>query len=80
MPCIGTGSAVVCGPGATEEVVRRPSGESRWCFQCRKRVPFVFTVTREIAPSYYDPWPAVECEPEGHNDGDLFPGRYREWD
>jgi hypothetical protein len=30
-------------------------------------------------PSYYGPYPLVvgEC---GHTDGDLFPGRVRQWD
>lgn len=79
MPCVSYGDAVVCLPGATE-VIRRESMGVKWCFVCRERVEFEFTVTREIAPSYYDPNPGVHCVPGHHWNGDLFPGRYREWD
>jgi hypothetical protein len=29
--------------------------------------------------SYYGPHASIECE-HGHSDGDIFPGRIREWD
>jgi hypothetical protein len=52
----------------------------RWCFECRRRVEFYFVVTDVIEqPSYYDPSCSIECE-RGHYDGDLFPGRFREWE
>lgn len=58
---------------------QRPDGE-RFCFVCRKRVAFTFTVMVPTDPeSYYGPSPSVECE-NGHWDGDLFPGRHRTWE
>lgn len=58
----------------------RPDGEPRWCFYCRKHVPFTFTVHVPVDErSYYGPHGTVECERQ-HRDGDLFPGRWREWD
>ena len=70
---------VVCGPGPMVERRREPQGE-RWCFQCRRRVDFDFVVRVEVEPSYWGPDASVECRPAGHIDGDLFPGRSREWD
>lgn len=59
---------------------QQASGEPRWCFVCRKVVPFTLTITVPVDPmSYYGPTPTVACE-HGHGDGDLFPGRFREWD
>lgn len=58
---------------------QRADGEPRWCFACRKRVPFTLTIRVPTEPmSYYGPSPSVACE-QGHVDGDLFPGGYREW-
>lgn len=72
---------IVCGPGPMKVVYREPHGEGHlWCFQCRKRVPFEFIVRRSTAEmDWYGPSPSVECA-AGHKDGDLFPGRVREWD
>lgn len=54
-------------------------GEPRWCFVCRKRVQFTRTVQVPVDPmSYYGPSVTVHCD-MGHTDGDLFPGRIREW-
>lgn len=51
----------------------------RWCFRCRKRVTFTRTVHVPTDPmSYYGPHTTIECE-RGHGNGDLFPGRWREW-
>lgn len=72
-------TVIVCGMADPVELIRRPSGEPRWCFHCRKVQPFVFTLTGDAESSYYDPSPAVRCE-AGHFDGDLFPGRNRIWD
>jgi len=69
------------GPGPVKEVKRMALG-SRWCFRCRARAEFV-TIVRayDCAPEvdYYGPWASIECE-HGHDDGDLFPGRFREWE
>lgn len=67
---------VLCGPHM-EETNREAIGE-RWCFVCRKRRPFYFVIHAPVEPSYYGPVPSIrgEC---GHLDGDVFPGRYREW-
>lgn len=63
----------------TEVYARRDDGV-RWCFRCRKRVPFTLIARRPVDPmSYYGPHFTVEC-PKGHADGDCFPGTYREWD
>lgn len=52
---------------------------ARWCFRCRKRVPFTITVHAPVdRMSYYGPHVSVECERE-HADGDCFPGTIREW-
>ena len=41
---------------------------------------FVFVVTAPVGPSYYGPSLSVQCAACGTSDGDLFPGRTREWD
>lgn len=52
----------------------------RWCFRCRKRRLFVqFTHVPDDPMSYYGAHYTVSCL-SGHDDGDLFPGRYREWE
>ncbi len=60
-----------------EEVVREDIGE-RWCFQCRKRREFQYVVMAPVGMSWYGPSPSIRCEC-GAIDGDLFPGREREW-
>jgi hypothetical protein len=63
-----------------ELVSEEPNGEVRWCFVCRKRVPFVLRIMRPVdRMSYYGPNASVKCE-RGHQDGDCFPGTYREWE
>lgn len=62
-----------------EEIVRESQGE-RWCFRCRKQREFVYTVSAPTEPSYYGPNPAVRCTVCDLIDGDLFPGRSREWE
>jgi hypothetical protein len=57
----------------------RPDGEPRWCFYCRKQVAFTRRIHVPVdRMSYYGPHGSIECE-NGHDDGDLFPGRWREW-
>ena len=65
-------------PGPMRTIVDEPNGEVRWCFRCRKRVPFRFVVRATVEPSYYEPNPSIQCE-AGHSDGDMFPGGCREW-
>lgn len=52
----------------------------RWCFGCRGRREFFYVVTATLYPSYYEPNPSVRCGTCGLLDGDLFPGRAREWE
>jgi hypothetical protein len=66
--------------GARMKEVHRERLGVRWCFVCRKRTEFVFIVKDTVEMSYWGPTASVECERRGHYDGDLFPGRYREWD
>jgi hypothetical protein len=62
----------------THVVEERDDGE-RWCFYCRKRVPFTLRIHQPDDPmSYYGPHGSIKC-PSGHLDGDCFPGTYREW-
>lgn len=68
----------ICRPGKTE-VIKTTPREIKWCFVCRKCVEFTDYLIAEIEPLYYDPWWRRTC-PRGHDDGDLFPGRYREYD
>ena len=67
----------ICSGPQMEEVHRTYDG-TRWCFVCRKQRTFDFVVTAPTEPSYYGPTPSIvgKC---GHVDGDLFPGRQREW-
>lgn len=71
-------TAIVCGTGP-KRVIHRESNGVKWCFYCRKRVEFLFTITQDVEPSYYDPNPSIDCI-NGHANGDLFPGYEREWD
>lgn len=76
--CVDFGQATVCFGPPMEEYSRKALGE-RWCFRCRRRRPFDRVVLVPTRPSYYGPEVSVRCE-NGHDDGDLFPGRYREWE
>lgn len=63
-----------------EEVHRQlHTEEPVWCFQCRKRRMFYRVVMLTVEPSNYGPYVSIRCE-RGHVDGDLFPGRTREYD
>lgn len=79
MPCTDYGRVVVCGPGAFEEHHRSSEGV-HWCFRHRGRAEFVRICYRETSPSYYGPWAEITCTACGEVDGDLFPGRVREWE
>lgn len=69
----------ICRGPELETVVDKPNGEQRWCFTCRQRVEFRFVVEAPKEPSYWGALPSIQCV-NGHTDGDLFPGRVREWD
>jgi hypothetical protein len=72
-------TTVICGE-EMREVSRRSDGEPRWCFKCRKIRPFECVVIAPVGPSYYDPNTYVKCSACGLTDGDLFPGRCRDWE
>ena len=78
MTCYTGGGMAICTTGPTE-VIRREALSERWCFQCRKRVPFELIVTADTKPSYYAPNLSVQCSPRGHRDGDCGFGSSREW-
>ena len=65
---------------AMVEVVRRRDGQPRWCFKCRKRRDFLYIVTAPVEPDWYGPHADVKCGTCDTSDGDLFPGRIREWE
>ncbi len=70
----------ICGE-QLEEIIRRPDGEERYCFQCRTRRPFELVVMAPVdRMSYYGPTPSIRCAGCGLVDGDLFPGRERAWE
>lgn len=73
-------TVIMCGPGPLVEKVRKPDGETRWCFQCRARVSFDYVYRDTPEPTYWGGVPSIECRERGHHNGDLFPGRYREWE
>lgn len=77
MTCRIVGTAIICGPGKRESL-RDVSAGIRWCFVCRKRVEFTDRLMADVEPSYYGPQWVRTC-PQGHEDGDCFPGTWREW-
>lgn len=68
----------ICRGPELETVVDEPDGGVRWCFVCRKRIEFRFIVEAPKEPSYWPPCSSIQCV-NSHIDGDLFPGRAREW-
>jgi hypothetical protein len=62
------------------EVLRKPDGDERWCFRCRKRTQFEYIVDAPIELSYYGPTQRIECSACKTWDGDCFPGTQREWE
>lgn len=77
--CIPIPDGFVCAE-KTREVKREPHGEGRWCFHCRKHRAFEYVVSAPVGVSYYGPNVWVECAACHTADGDLFPGRTREWE
>lgn len=64
---------------AMVEVVNRRDGETRWCFACRQQRDFRYIVMAPAEPDWYGPHADVKCGTCNTSDGDLFPGRQREW-
>jgi predicted transcriptional regulator len=75
------------------EVLRRPDGV-RWCFVCRKHREFEYVQSNPIVVcgcdlqtreewvstgAYYGPSFRIECGTCHTEDGDCFPGTWREW-
>lgn len=76
-------AVTVCGPaGRYRTVVDRLDGERRWCFGCRARRDFRFVVKAPtvLDDMWYGYKAGVFCCTCNLRDGDLFPGRFREWD
>lgn len=75
--CATDGQIAISGTRMKEH--SRQSEGTRWCFRCRRRVEFERVVTVPDGRSYYDGCVWIECTNCKAADGDLFPGRYREW-
>lgn len=71
-------SGALCGD-EMREARRVLNGEARWCFHCRDRRDFERITRVPVRPSYHDPFVTIECTVCHTPDGDLFPGRCREW-
>lgn len=76
--CTPIAGGVVCGTRMVES--SRTTEGVRWCFTCRRRVEFVRIVMVPDGLSYYGPTVDIRCGECSSIDGDLFPGRCREWD
>jgi len=63
-----------------KEVVRKRNGEARYCFKCRAKREFLYTVMAPTVPDYYGPVADIRCGTCNTSDGDLFPGIQREWE
>jgi len=74
------GTLVTVNHGPTMREVKRESQGEKWCFRCRKRRDFLFIVTAPIEPDWYGPTASIRCAHCNLQDGDLFPGREREWE
>lgn len=79
MTCRNLGGVVVCGE-ELQTVKDEADGSARWCFRCRAVREFRFIVKAPVGYSYYGPNPSIRCATCDLSDGDLFPGRFREWD
>ena len=79
MTCVSDGNVTVCYGPPMREHTREQHGEERWCFRCRKRRTFELVVSVPTGISYYDPHSWIECGTCHLTDGDVFPGRIREW-
>lgn len=73
---VGNG-VTICGTRMRE--VSRALEREAWCFGCRKRTQHERVISVPDGISYYGPSVWIECGSCHLTDGDLFPGRYREW-
>ncbi len=78
MTCYAIPGGHICFTEA-ETVKRYPDGE-RWCFKCRARRTFTRANHFPAPTSWHDPWTTIRCDTCNTVDGDLFPGRSREWE
>jgi hypothetical protein len=76
--CVSNDGFSISGTHMKED--SRISEGIRWCFSCRKRVEFERIVKVPAGISYYGPSVEITCSACGTIDGDLFPGRIREWE
>jgi hypothetical protein len=76
--CVSNGDFSMSGTRMKE--ASRVSEGIRWCFSCRKRVEFDRIIKVPAGISYYGPSVEITCSVCGTIDGDLFPGRVREWE
>ena len=76
---IGDTVVTIC-YGAEHRVIKNESQGELWCFHCRKRREFFFIVTAPVEPDWYGPNADIKCGHCNTSDGDLFPGREREWE
>lgn len=79
MSCTPIQGGILC-VDEPSRVTRELDGEPRWCFRCRCVRPFEFVVSYPRSTSWYSPTASVRCSKCNMIDGDLFPGRSREWD
>lgn len=63
----------ICRAGESFDRPLRKRHRTKWCFNCRKRLPHMLTATIEKEPSYYDPQVWWKCSGCGY-DYTLFPG------
>jgi hypothetical protein len=68
----------ICGTNMKE--ASRASEGIKWCFSCRTRREFHRIIMVPDGMSYYGPSIEITCSACGTIDGDLFPGRVREWE
>lgn len=76
---------IIC-TGPRTEVAHEENIGEKWCFYCRKRRDFTYRYHSPIVENENDylaamwgGFPRIACS-HGHQDGDCFPGRVREWE
>lgn len=76
-----TGVMHICGPRSYRLVSLR-THRVAWCFRCRKHRAHMEKVEAptDIEDMMWGPIARVYCAACGLTDGDMFPGRWREWD
>ena len=77
---VASGTPITICFSAEHRVIKHESQGVKWCFKCRKRREFWFTVTAPIEPDWYGPNADIRCGTCNTSDGDLGFGREREWE